>query len=109
MPRKPKPGMQLIIEGLSDGKRGLVDDFTGQPIPEPNAKPIASASVTLDKRNRDKATAQRALLQAVGMLPPDPVVYVKPGHRLTTVIKDIAGNELTISSPIPPKKPFRRI
>ena len=106
MPRKARPGMLLIIEGLSDGKRGLVDDFTGQVIPEPSAKARDSVSVMLNQRNLDKLAAQRAILVKAGMLPGELVVYVPPGRGLTKIITDRNGDQFTITSP---KRPFRRI
>jgi hypothetical protein len=109
MPRRARPGMQLVIEGLSDGKRGLRDDFTGEPISEPSGKPRASASVVLDQRNRDKRAAQRAMLAKVapGMLGIEPqVIHVPVGKRLVGIITDKSGNQFTVTMP---KRPFRRV
>ena len=107
MPRKPRPPLSLIIERLSDGKRGLVDEFTGEPIPEPNARPRATASERLDQRNRDRAKAKRELLESVGMLPSTKqVIYIPPGHMLVKVITDSNGKQFVITKP---KPPFRRV
>ena len=75
MPRPRKVITVSRIEGLSDGQdRRLVDDFTGEVLPDPQAGPRASAFDILDQANRDKATAQRAMLVKVapklcGLLP----------------------------------------
>jgi len=67
MARKPKPPLpELQIESLSTGKLvGLDDEFAGQPIPQPNAKPRRpSAEHKLVERAQRIAIAQHVLAQA---------------------------------------------
>lgn len=54
MPRKVGLGPPIFkIERLSDGVDVMqVDDFTGQPIPQPNAKPLPGAQELRDGANR---------------------------------------------------------
>ena len=66
MPRPRKLITISRIEGLSDGRdKRLVDDFTGEVLPDPQAGPRASAFDILDQANRNKAVAQRAMLAKV--------------------------------------------
>lgn len=63
MPRKPGLGPPIFkIERLSDGVDiKLIDDFTGLPLPQPDAKPLPGAQELRDAANRAKRAANRVL------------------------------------------------
>jgi len=68
MPRKPKSGPPILkIERLSDGiDPTAVDDFTQEPLVQPNAKPprIDDAQAERDRLNRLKASAALQVLES---------------------------------------------
>lgn len=69
MPRKPKlPQPIMQIEKLSTGEvHGLDDEFTGQPIPQPNTKPLLT-SVELRAAAKEQARlAQLSVLVDAGL------------------------------------------
>jgi hypothetical protein len=75
VPRKPSLGPPVLrIENLSTGiDPTLVDDFTGELMPQPNAKVPQSAQEILDALNVAKHRDNQLLLQAAGIVAkPDP-------------------------------------
>lgn len=96
MPRKPQPPMDLVIEGLSSGRRqrnvDAVDDFTGQPIERYIAQP---------NKHRRLPTANELALRAAQIKHKrDHERMQRTAKALTKVITDMID---------PPKhKPFKR-
>ncbi len=102
MPRKPGLGPTILrIVALSTGRvvrgnKGLVDDFTGQPI-EPiedqsPIKPLLGADELKDITRRKARVEKRVLLEHVGILPmrsrpvPEQTVAVDmPGKRAIAI------------------------
>lgn len=80
MPRRPKPCIPLVIEGLSTGRevrpREIIDDFTGEAIPVvQDTRPmreLPDGQALRDAHNRHKLAAKRAFLESVGILPSKP-------------------------------------
>ncbi len=70
MPRKPRLGPSIIaIEDVATGQRlDLVDDFTGQAIPMPQAKPprIQDGQAEMARLSNARAQASRELLGRLG-------------------------------------------
>lgn len=67
-PRQPPPILRL--EGLSTGiDPSLVDDFTGEVVPQPHARPpvMDNAQDYRDAQNRVKAEHAKALCEASGI------------------------------------------
>lgn len=64
MPRKPNPPPAIFrIEGMSDGiDRRLVDDFTGEVIPQP-IKPVANPKIAIDAAKHKVRADKRMLLE----------------------------------------------
>lgn len=93
MPRKVKPGPAILrVEGISDGvDRRLVDDFTGEMIPQPDARPpkIQSAQAVRDQYNRERLAEKRALLERVM---PERMGRVRP--RAKMVAPHISGKRV---------------
>jgi hypothetical protein len=109
MPRKPKPPPAILkVEGLSDGRAGLVDDFTGEPISEPDAGPRESAVDVQAAGHRQAIADKRAMLQQIGLIPSEPKLVPPniPGKRAIGRIKLKDGTEMAI---LAPKNPIRRI
>lgn len=100
MPRKVGLGPAILrIEGLSDGvDYTLRDDWTGEVLPQPQARPprVDDAFAVRDAFNKRKVEMARALLNG-----PKP----KPQGIL---MRTKAGDELRLIPPIRPAKPFRR-
>lgn len=73
MPRKPNaPPAILKIESLSTGlDPTLVDDFTQEPLAQPNAKVPVAAQEILDDRNATKARIAQVVLRRVGITTKD--------------------------------------
>lgn len=72
MPRKPNPPPAIFrIEGMSDGiDRRLVDDFSGELLPQP-IRPVVDPQIAIDARKRLVRDNQRALLEATGIIKTD--------------------------------------
>lgn len=75
MPRKPKLSMDLQIEGLSTGnvvrrEAQLVDDFTGELIPEPEVVPkvVMTSADAQRRRSQAKQAAALDVLRKAGMI-----------------------------------------
>ena len=76
MPRKPSLGPAIIrLERLSDGiDPRLVDDWTNEPLAQPNARPPQDAQDYQDAMNRRKhAMAQRIIDSALHKPEPKPI------------------------------------
>jgi len=76
MPNKPKPGPPVLeIQRLSDGVDStMIDDFTSELVPQPNARApaIDSGQGYRDACNQARDQAYRELLQRTGWIAPDP-------------------------------------
>ena len=105
MPRKPGIGPAILsIEGLSTGiDPTLVDDLTGQPIAQPNAKVPHTAQTLGNAISKHKAQSALRMLIASGIVKPTDSApqapKLQPNQRLL-------GDSLVITMPA---KPFRRI
>ena len=79
----------LKIENLSTGiDPTLVDDFTGELLPQPEAKPLASAQDLIDQANMAKVAKAKLTLERVGILKPTVSVPTpKPRTRLMIKLK----------------------
>jgi len=83
MPRKPKPPMPMIIEGLSDRRQRAVDDFTGEAIDLPNLPPIPTANELYAMRKRQARLEAAQLLSLVAPRPkPRQVPLIPQGKRI---------------------------
>lgn len=71
MPRKARPGLpELHIEQLSTGKiYGLRDEFTREPIPQPNARPRKTGHEYERERVEHQRQAQLSVLVDAGLGP----------------------------------------
>ncbi len=71
MPRKPNPPPPVLrIENLSTGiDTDMRDDFTGEVMPQLQAKPRQSAQELLGAINVAKHSQNQLLLQAAGIVP----------------------------------------
>lgn len=102
MPRKPGIGPPILkLELLSSGiDPRLVDDFTLQPIPQPSVKApsVQSAQDHRDANNRDRAAAQRALLEHLGMLPSQPKLMA-PAVQGMRAVGTIGGKAVMVQMP----------
>ncbi len=100
MPRKPSLGPPIMrIEALSTGIDVLkVDDFNGEPLAQPNARPVSDPMIAHAARKRAQAAAGLNMLKAVGIVEDDRPKPL-PGHQ-----RIIAGMLWTF-----PKKPWRRV
>lgn len=101
MPRKPRPAIELEIQGLSDGQRigppAFMDDFTGQTVAVVKGdsalrKPRSSADYQRAV-NLAKQEAGRRVLVMAGMgqrigVKPEPIVLVPKGKRIIGTIND---------------------
>jgi hypothetical protein len=101
MVRELKPIPILAIERLSDGVDiTLVDDFTGEMIPQPNAEPRAMPLELDQQRHKAKSETNQLILQAAGIVPkppkPHPPQPAFPKGRTTRLVAVI-------------HKPWRRI
>jgi len=69
MGRKPRPPLNnLQIQSLSTGELvGLVDEFTGEPIAQPQARPIKSAEAYRREQGERKAAQMRSVLVDAGL------------------------------------------
>jgi hypothetical protein len=97
MPRKPKPPMPLlVIQTLSDGiNRALVDDFTGELMPQPDARPPVDPMIAVNARKRAHREAAQRVLD-VAFAKPKPVELVPKGKRK---IGEVGGKAVLITMP----------
>lgn len=93
MPRKAKPPMALVIEGLS-GSDTKQDDFTGELIPSAKPKPLSAQELRKRQQDRKKAAADRIL--AIAFAKPPQVELVPAGKRK---IAEINGQAVLVDLP----------
>jgi hypothetical protein len=98
--RRAKDLPQFQIEAISTGKVvGYTDDFTGEELPQPNAKPpkIQDAQEWRNEQHRAKVRAAQALLE---------MAKPKPKPQTGIIFKTKTGDEYVVTMP---KHPLRRI
>lgn len=107
MPRKPNPPPAIFrIEGMSDGiDRRLVDDFTGEVIPQP-IKPVANPKIAIDAAKHKVRADKRMLLEKLlpqaldivdGPRTPKAVAPAQSGKRVS-----FQGESIALYDVLPP-------
>ena len=109
MPRKPSLGPPMLrIEGLSDGiDLRLTDEFNGEVLPQPNARPPMDAKIIQAALKQAKVEAAREVLRAAKFTGfREHVPLIPKGKHISGTLTRKDGTVLHI---LKDNKPWRRV